>query len=332
VQVSLWNFVKYNVFSGGESALYGTEPWYYYLANSALNFNLTLPLALAFPLLATLRAFCALSVPVNWTLAVAVAPLLVWLPAVSALPHKEERFLYVTYPQACAIVSCTGLHMYMWSFGAQMSVLFRRRARHHGLVMILHHAWPACDIHFPKQCRVALVSEAASGRAQIVLAAACTLALLPRATSDIAARLIRLSERSRECLRRVGAAASAAALLATLLISCSRTAAVLWYYRAPLRAWRHVAGYAARLPERTDGGRWRVCVADEWHRFGSSFFLPQGTELAFVDSAFDGALHQCWSRLAAAGLLVCGTHRQGQRLANVCALQQHACACAPRHA
>ena len=31
-------------------------------------------------------------------LAVALSPAYVWFAAISALPHKEERFLYVVYP------------------------------------------------------------------------------------------------------------------------------------------------------------------------------------------------------------------------------------------
>ena len=31
-------------------------------------------------------------------MAVALAPVPLWLAAISALPHKEERFLYVIYP------------------------------------------------------------------------------------------------------------------------------------------------------------------------------------------------------------------------------------------
>jgi hypothetical protein len=30
---------------------------------------------------------------------VAVAPMFVWLGAMSSVPHKEERFAYVVYPQ-----------------------------------------------------------------------------------------------------------------------------------------------------------------------------------------------------------------------------------------
>jgi alpha-1,2-mannosyltransferase len=49
-----WNIVKYNVLNGAGndagSELYGTEPWYFYLLNLALNFNLLLPLSLLSPL------------------------------------------------------------------------------------------------------------------------------------------------------------------------------------------------------------------------------------------------------------------------------------------
>jgi alpha-1,2-mannosyltransferase len=42
------NIVLYNVFSGPGRGpnIYGTEPWWFYLANLTLNFNLLLPLAL----------------------------------------------------------------------------------------------------------------------------------------------------------------------------------------------------------------------------------------------------------------------------------------------
>ena len=46
VQVSLWNFIKYNVVGGGDSALYGVESASYYLRNGMLNLNVALPLAL----------------------------------------------------------------------------------------------------------------------------------------------------------------------------------------------------------------------------------------------------------------------------------------------
>lgn len=99
MQLSLWNFVKYNVAGGGESARYGVEPWSFYLRNGALNLGLALPLALAYPCLALLQGAGRAGSRLDWRVVTAAAPLAVWLPAISVLPHKEERFLYVVYPQ-----------------------------------------------------------------------------------------------------------------------------------------------------------------------------------------------------------------------------------------
>ncbi len=126
LQASLWNFVKYNVVGGGQSSLYGVEGPLFYLHNGALAFNAALPLALALPALALLRwllygdrrgksdrpgqadsavggkAAARSSQPpasqLRLRMAAALAPLWLWLAAISALPHKEERFLYVVYP------------------------------------------------------------------------------------------------------------------------------------------------------------------------------------------------------------------------------------------
>lgn len=47
--VVAWNIIKYNIFAGAEGRgpeLYGTEPWYYYIVNGFLNFNIVFLLAL----------------------------------------------------------------------------------------------------------------------------------------------------------------------------------------------------------------------------------------------------------------------------------------------
>ena len=53
----MWNFIKYNVFGGGDSALYGVESSSFYLRNGLNNLNLILPLALVYPLVAMLDLF-----------------------------------------------------------------------------------------------------------------------------------------------------------------------------------------------------------------------------------------------------------------------------------
>ena len=111
VQCSLVNFVMYNVAGGGDSALYGVEPPSFYLRNAFNNFQLQLPLALAAPLL---LMCCGSSIgqgpsrgrmgqtgdsgKATIDMLIALSPLYSWLLAITALPHKEERFLYVVYP------------------------------------------------------------------------------------------------------------------------------------------------------------------------------------------------------------------------------------------
>lgn len=98
-QISLLNFIQYNVVGGGESSLYGVESWPFYLINGALNFGVALPAALLLAPVAVMGAIDITSAGVSSRTAWAVSPLYVWLAAISALPHKEERFLYVVYPQ-----------------------------------------------------------------------------------------------------------------------------------------------------------------------------------------------------------------------------------------
>lgn len=50
LQVTLWNFLKYNVAGGGDSSLYGVESSTFYLRNALTNLNLVMPLALLVPL------------------------------------------------------------------------------------------------------------------------------------------------------------------------------------------------------------------------------------------------------------------------------------------
>jgi len=106
------SFLRYNVGSGGQSSRYGTEPFYWYLLNGFLQLNIQLPLGLAAPFLLTAlkarkegdgdkpassQAALAQSLR-SPAFALACVPL-VWTATLSLLPHKEERFLYVAYPQ-----------------------------------------------------------------------------------------------------------------------------------------------------------------------------------------------------------------------------------------
>lgn len=69
-------------------------------------------------------------------------------------------------------------------------------------------------------------------------------------------------------------------LAAAALASLSRIMAVVSAYSAPMEV------YLA-LPANATGN---VCLAKEWYRYPSSYFLPDGMRAKFLKSAFDGLL------------------------------------------
>lgn len=109
-----WNIVQYNVFGGSERGpdLYGTSPWYFYILNLLLNFNILLVLAFAsLPSLAITyyvdRKRLGLMKPGPnesspfTILALRLAPLYLWASILTAQAHKEERFMFPAYPLIC---------------------------------------------------------------------------------------------------------------------------------------------------------------------------------------------------------------------------------------
>ncbi|KAI8587172.1 Alg9-like mannosyltransferase family-domain-containing protein [Geranomyces variabilis] len=108
-----FNIVHYNIFAGKDRGpnIYGTEPWWFYILNGLLNFNIAFPVALL--------ALPALLLNAAWSyfkrhtshfpteggralrLAAKLAPAHLWLGIFTLQPHKEERFLFVVYPLLC---------------------------------------------------------------------------------------------------------------------------------------------------------------------------------------------------------------------------------------
>jgi alpha-1,2-mannosyltransferase len=109
-----WNIVRYNILGGSARGphLYGTEPWYFYILNLILNFNVILPLALlsAPALVVTYRVdrkrLGIKSISIDQTspfttLAIRLAPVYLWFLILTAQAHKEERFMFPAYPLLC---------------------------------------------------------------------------------------------------------------------------------------------------------------------------------------------------------------------------------------
>jgi len=97
--LSLYSFLSYNVFGSGDSALYGVENSTYYFRNGLNTLNVLLPLSLVAPLLLVLRLCFSNSKRAAGNFFAACSPQWLWILAITLLPHKEERFLYVVYPQ-----------------------------------------------------------------------------------------------------------------------------------------------------------------------------------------------------------------------------------------
>ncbi|KAJ1687584.1 hypothetical protein LUZ63_018974 [Rhynchospora breviuscula] len=93
---SVFNLLKYNVFGGGESHLYGTEGISFYFRNGFNNFNFAFVLALLFVTIIPISR--KKYVP---DLAIVISPVYIWLAFMSLQAHKEERFLYPIYPLIC---------------------------------------------------------------------------------------------------------------------------------------------------------------------------------------------------------------------------------------
>ena len=69
-----------------------------------------------------------------------------------------------------------------------------------------------------------------------------------------------------------------------IFLSATRICALESYYRGPMVLYKDVY----KIPE----PKAVICVGKEWHRFPSSFFLPDGAKFHFVQSNFKGQLPQ----------------------------------------
>jgi len=109
-----WNIIRYNIFGGSERGpdLYGTSPWYFYVQNLLLNFNVLIVLALgSLPALAVTylidRKRLGFTSPSPdqsspfTLLGLRLAPLYLWIGILTAQAHKEERFMFPAYTLIC---------------------------------------------------------------------------------------------------------------------------------------------------------------------------------------------------------------------------------------
>ncbi|WVR08923.1 hypothetical protein IAU60_005982 [Kwoniella sp. DSM 27419] len=263
------NIIKYNIFSSGGPELYGTSPASFYFANLFLNFNFLLPLALiSLPALAvtymydykrlgkTQQAPKAGETSPYTLLIVRLAPFYLWLGILTAQAHKEERFFFPAYPLVC--------------FNAAVAVYLVR-------------GWfETAYINYTR-------SPYKAG--QTSMFSYFTLA----------------------------------AILIPGIISILRIGATLYFYHAPFDIVHHlqykaIPSYLSELgfepeplPENYEPygkevptPQWdlsvletleepvTLCYGTEWHRYPSSFLIPQGIKVQWLQTEFDGMMPRQW--------------------------------------
>lgn len=93
-------------------------------------------------------------------------------------------------------------------------------------------------------------------------------------------------------------------LIFSAVLSVSRTVAVYRHFRAPMEIYMELGPLSNK-----DGGHTMkvpvtLCVGKEWYRFPSSFFLPDGWRLGFLESEFRGQLPKPYANVKNATRIV----------------------------
>lgn len=345
VGLAVWEIIKYNALGmggGGQgSDLYGVEPWWWYGANLALNFNAVAPVAL----LAPVALGCVLLAPPlcggdrgaggvasrlralreRWDPAAAAAVSLAlagWFALMSSRAHKEERFMFPVYPM---VAVCFGL------------------AAETATQVLAGWGDPAGGAGAEAETGPKGSLEEAKPEAREAAAA--------RARAEAGAAL--LNRRP-----RLLAAVTALALVASAAVSAMRVGGQAIMYGASLRAWAVVAqltqarGEGGAPTAAVSSGVWRlleaererlggadavratplateantrtrrygehsdepfglrVCVGKEWYRFPGAMFLPDSTR-AHGSAPGDWALEPADAAAVSGGPLVLSFLRSG---------------------
>ncbi|WVN87816.1 uncharacterized protein L203_103011 [Cryptococcus depauperatus CBS 7841] len=270
------NIVTYNLFSGNGPDLYGTSPSTFYLANLFLNFNIFLLFALvSLPALAvtymydyrrlgkTQMAPKEGETSPYMLMTLRLAPFYIWLTILTAQSHKEERFFFPAYPLLC--------------FNAAVTIYLIRGWLEQGYVYLTKSPYNA-------------------GRTSIFSGFTLLVVFLPS------------------------------------LLSIARISAIFQFYHAPFDIAHHFQyqtlpavlmslGYKPiPLPEsyKPYGKeefeiRWdlsplqdmeqpiTLCYGTEWHRFPSSYLIPKGVQVFFIQTDFDGMMPRRWKESGSAG-------------------------------
>ena len=267
---STWNMVLYNIMPRGTgSELYGTEKWHFYLRNLALNFNVALPCALTAPIMIGFHYLQAQYRPSGSSkshqiVLVQILPFFVWFFFFSLIPHKEERFMFVVYPQLCLSAAVTLASIEALHTTKTITEITRepQEFRSYGDLN--------GDENFNSKAMATKMKP-------MIHRGESHLGSTFRCTARILVFLIGV------CFT---------------MLSIGRSAALYHHYGAPITSYKFLNHYirkrfeSSHINEHHYTNSIRVCVGKEWYRFPSHFFLPEGSKLAFLESGFRGQLPQ----------------------------------------
>ncbi|KAF9346887.1 mannosyltransferase [Mortierella sp. AD094] len=264
------NIVLYNVFGGDVGPdIFGTEPWWFYILNGLLNFNILFPAALlSFPAL-LITYFTIPDVLPNPTFSLGIkdplmwftlklSPFYVWFAIFTAQPHKEERFLFVVYPLIC--------------FNAVLTLFMAQK--------IVQRTFDK----FITRSKTSAIHKYAGGLVWVILIASAAVSL---------SRIIALHEHYNAPIEVYRKSFDLVKIPNPIniegsdptVISASSTPSSSSSPSSTAPSSSSISASLTNPPEIV-----RVCVGKEWYRFPSHYFLPEGAKLGLIKSHFDGLL------------------------------------------
>lgn len=309
------NIIRYNILSaqrGAGPTLYGTEPWYYYLLNLSLNFGPALPLAIiSLPLVVLLALvnptrIAAWDSGQNWNvtamgskkddregkerflsstplllLSMRLLPFYIWLGLLSLQPHKEERFVYPAYPLLCfnAALGLYSLQAFVGEVAPTVDAVRKSASRTSSRILSSAALLATCTFCL---LRATQTTQAYHGPFSV-------LAFL---TDHELPRLVALAYPDKQSVQVQQRLAAGLAPVLTIEEQHAR----LWAADRkhdphvdlePLSYLAHKHGKQESL---------RLCYGKEWHRFPSTYLVPNGVSVDFIASDFTGILPKHFAR------------------------------------
>ncbi|KAF8527552.1 glycosyltransferase family 22 protein [Hysterangium stoloniferum] len=255
-----WNIVKYNIFGGAERGpdLYGSEPWHFYILNLLLNFNILLPLAL------------------------------LSIPSLTVTYFFDRKRLGLTKPSPDQSSPFVLLALRLAPFYLWLGVLSTQPHKEERFMFPI----------YPLICFNAANS--------VYLMRGWLEVIFIKSTNSP----------YRASKSRIFRGFTSFLVVASIALSVSRIFALSRYYHAPLDVVHHleaeelprllnVTGLLAYLPldnsnSDENGPRvdlapikqfgLRLCFGKEWYRFPGHYLVPDGVDVQFIKSEFDGLL------------------------------------------